>query len=412
MMQVNFLDVGQGDSTFIRFPNGTTMLIDCKINDEGFFTWFDDLLPLNEDEEKRVLDYIVITHPHKDHIQGIGMLKDRYIINNIWESGHRLYVPKEDKDKYPHYYAMLDLIQKVKKNGGEHLKLEAYNDVELPDEPDVGVLVLSPTKAYLEDEKPTERDIHDQCAVLRIAYAGRSILFTGDSSMEAWKERIVPYYSDDSGMPNLIKSTVLHASHHCSYTFFKPKGKKDDEPFIDALEKIEPEITIISVGEQNNHGHPDDDALNKYLEKTTHEQVMMTKDHGTINMEVYDNGDYNIYTENMRTSENRYTIGSIKIATSPAPKENGKYNKEAVLDFRANFTKLPKGQGVKQYKWIVQNNGIGDDGSHHEWYVGQEKSLSTYSNFTAYEGTHTLLCEVRNQKGSLIATHSIKVIVE
>lgn len=108
MIDISFLNVGQGDSSLIKLPNGTNMLIDCKLN-EGLLTWFENQLPI-DDDENRILDYLVITHPHEDHIKGIGDLGNRIKINNIWESGHRLYIESKDKDKYPYYYEMLDLI--------------------------------------------------------------------------------------------------------------------------------------------------------------------------------------------------------------------------------------------------------------------------------------------------------------
>lgn len=412
MLQVEFLDIGQGDSTFITFPNGTTMLIDCKIDGDGFLLQLDEKLP--DGDNKKVLDYLVITHPHNDHFKGIGKIKERYQINNIWESGHRLYVPEDKKAKYTDYYDMLNLIQKVKSAGGTHQKLTAYNDLTIDDEPDVNFLVLSPTRAYLELEQPTKRHIHDQCLVLKLTYGRRSIIFTGDSSMEAWKERIVPYYSDESLRPNLLGSTILHASHHCSYTFFKPEGKKDEESYLTGLEKIQPEITIISVGEQNNHGHPDEDSLKLYKENTFQEQVYMTKDHKTIFVYIFENDDYLVETENMKKLAKRATIGKASIQVSPSPKENGKYDINVPLVFQMKFSKLPKDQGTLKFKWTVQNNGIGDSdhGKHHEFYIGVEGNSSKYTNTTAYIGEHKLLCEVYNQRGTLIATSMIHIMVE
>ena len=408
-MKVYFLDVGQGDCTFIKCPNGTTILVDCNISNDDFLFWLEDKLPENDDG-KKILDYLIITHPHEDHIKGIGKLKE-YIIKNIWESGHRMYIPEEEQKDYPHYYDMLDLIQKVKKSGNNHKKLSAYNEIEITDEPDVKFLVLSPTKAYLEDEKPTERDIHDQCMVFRIEYKGISIMFTGDSSMEAWKERIVPYYSDDSGRPNLLDSTLLHASHHGSYTFFKPKGKKDEDSYITSIEKIDPKITIISVGENNVHGHPDEDALELYKKHTFNKQVFMTKEHGTLHVEINEDGNYSIFTDNMLKAMKKPTIASIRIDAIPLPENNGLYSKGILITFKAVFTKLPSDQKVANYKWIVQNNATGED-HHHDWYIGDDSTSKTYENATAYTGSHTLLCEVRNSRGNIIAANTLIVNVE
>ena len=152
------------------------------------------------------------------------------------------------------------------------------------------------------------------------------------------ERRIVPYYSDDSGRPNLLDSTFLHASHHGSYTFLKPKGKKDEDSYITSIEKIDPKITIISVGENNVHGHPDEDALELYKKHTFNKQVFMTKEHGTLHVEINEDGNYSIFTDNMLKAMKKPTIASIRIDAIPLPENNGLYSKGIPITFKAVFT--------------------------------------------------------------------------
>ncbi|MCD6296619.1 MAG: hypothetical protein J7M30_05645, partial [Deltaproteobacteria bacterium] len=139
--------------------------------------------------------------------------------------------------------------------------------------------------SYVVDSKSRE-DIHNQCAVLRIEYMGNSILLTGDSNRDSWENRIVPQYSDDKiengkRMENLLKSTVLHASHHGSkYFFVKPNDDKDK--YKRAMDKINPSFTVISVGAGNKHGHPHRIAMNIYREKTKYGRVWTTKDNKSM----------------------------------------------------------------------------------------------------------------------------------
>lgn len=409
MIKIYFLDIDQGDSSLIKFPNGTSMLVDCKFN-EDYFTQLDKHLSENEDG-KKIIDYLVITHPHQDHIQGIGELGEEYLIKNIWESGHRLYVEQEKQDEYKHYYDMLNLIQKVKRNEGQHEQLKAYNELSIKTEPDVNFTVLSPTKAFLSEEKPTKRDIHDQCLVLKMTYGNRSIIFSGDSSMKAWKERIVPYYSDESGRSNLLDSTILHASHHGSYTFFKPKGEKDKDAYLEAMTKIEPEITILSVGKNNNHDHPDDQALEIYEEYTANEQVYLTMKHGNLEVKIFEDENYKILTERMKKNMNKFTLADVNIEVTPPPSDGEYYEKEVFLNFKAQISNVTSDQSIKNITWIVQNNAIGDD-THHNWYIGQKEKSFKYKNKTKYTGSHILLCEVRNQRGTLIATDHLIINVK
>ena len=90
-------------------------------------------------------------------------------------------------------------------------------------------------------------------------------MLTGDSNLPAW-QRIVGYYKDrtDDNDLAVLASQVVHASHHGSRTFVK--DAKDDEPWLDALEAMDPQDVVISVGADNRHDHPHDDMLAIYEE--------------------------------------------------------------------------------------------------------------------------------------------------
>lgn len=133
---------------------------------------------------------------------------------------------------------------------------------------------VKPDKDKTEEEK--KEAIHNECMVLKVSWAGQSVLFAGDSNRAAW-ESIVKHYKDDG----LLKADVLRASHHGSRTFFKKN--KDDEPYTDHLDEIDPEAVVISVGADNAHEHPHEDALELYGDRTIYRTdenltVMLTID--------------------------------------------------------------------------------------------------------------------------------------
>lgn len=82
----------------------------------------------------------------------------------------------------------------------------------------------------------------------------------------------------------VLESTILHASHHGSRTFFK--DDEDDEAWLDALKAIDPETVIVSVGEDNRHGHPHEDAMEPYVNQVGADSVLLTSKKGTVLLEV------------------------------------------------------------------------------------------------------------------------------
>ena len=81
-----FLFVGQGESTLVIVPDGDShqyILIDSKTDKEGKGVDIKKLL--DELGENKVI--FINTHPHSDHINGVGEIKDN--IKEVWHSGHK-----------------------------------------------------------------------------------------------------------------------------------------------------------------------------------------------------------------------------------------------------------------------------------------------------------------------------------
>lgn len=221
-LSVTFLDVGQGDGIVLRFAS-RTILVDCGSSQQKS-VGEKVLVPYLRSQGVTYVDLAVMTHGDQDHINGI-----RYLLEHP-ESGIRLgglMMPKAGNDEIygkmaelakeqeiPVYYAAAgDRIENI---AGKGMYMEC----------------LSPDG----EEKFSDRN--EESLVFRVTYDRFSMMLTGDL--------------ETGGEENLVESgvlspvTVLKAGHHGSAT-------SSGESF---LEKLFPEITVLSYGRKNRYGHP------------------------------------------------------------------------------------------------------------------------------------------------------------
>lgn len=269
-----FLYTGQGESTLLVIPTGSTVddymyvLVDCDRDKEPNEI---DLVALMKDlfSKSGKLSTFINTHPHNDHIGGIKEVYDEIGFSEVWHSKHK--AGGRHKEKYEDFTYV---IKKVGNSNEYFLRgTDDLNKIRKSDDTKVakklGLIdyqVLSPAKHLcddIEDGTADERDrrIHEQCGVIKFTYGkdAKSIMITGDSDKEAWKEYITDHHKEN------LPSYVLSASHHGSRTFFK-ENKEDEDVYEDHIEAIKPTYIVISAPKQEDspHGHPHDDAIELY----------------------------------------------------------------------------------------------------------------------------------------------------
>lgn len=221
-LSVTFLDVGQGDGIVLRFAS-RTILVDCGSSQQKS-VGEKVLVPYLRSQGVTYVDLAVMTHGDQDHINGI-----RYLLEHP-ESGIRLgglMMPKAGNDEIygkmaelakeqeiPVYYAAAgDRIENI---AGKGMYMEC----------------LSPEG----EEKFSDRN--EESLVFRVTYDRFSMMLMGDLETGG-EENLV-------GSGVLSPVTVLKAGHHGSAT-------SSGESF---LEKLSPEITVLSYGRKNRYGHP------------------------------------------------------------------------------------------------------------------------------------------------------------
>lgn len=210
-LEVHFIDVGQGDATLVKAPNGKTMLVDGGARSAG-----KDVVAYLKSKGVKKLDYVVATHPDADHIGGLINVLESFTVNNFIDSGK---VHTTDT-----YYEMLTLVDT--KNIKYHV-------------PTIGKKYQLDPKMVLEVLYADENadDNNDASIVLKMTYNKVSFLLMGDASTEI---------EDALMATNNMKATVLKAGHHGSDTSSSAK-------FVSV---VKPATAILSYGKNNSYGHP------------------------------------------------------------------------------------------------------------------------------------------------------------
>lgn len=247
-LQVHFIDVGQGDSIYIRTPS-KNILIDAG---ERGDTVVDYLQGLAVDS----LDLVICTHPHSDHIGGLVDVLEAIEVKEVIDPG----VVHTSKT-FEKYLTLIDEKDIV------------FTEGRAGDTRDLGDGVLL---ELLHPAQPKENDLNNASIVARLTFRKISFLFTGDAEKKSEKEIL--------GRGFDVSSTILKAGHHGSST-------STGEDFLKA---VSPETVVIMCGEGNSYGHPHEETIELLAEYDI--DVYRTDISGTI-VVTTDGKTYDVTTE-------------------------------------------------------------------------------------------------------------------
>ncbi|MDO5517385.1 MAG: ComEC/Rec2 family competence protein [Clostridium sp.] len=219
-LEVSYLDVGQGDSAYIKV-NGYDILVDAgpKSDEEKL---------LAQLEEKNIDDFeiIIATHPHEDHIGGMKKVFDRYDVESF-------YMPKVSHTTK----TFENMVNAVANEGIKIQQIKEGMTFDLGN--GARIDVYSPIYESYEE-------FNDYSPIMKLTFGETELIFTGDAEAHAEADVVAKY-------PNDLHGDVLKFGHHGSST-------SSSEEF---LQSVDPDYGIISCGAGNKYGHPHKETLQK-----------------------------------------------------------------------------------------------------------------------------------------------------
>ena len=221
-LTLHFLDVGQGDAAAIRTPGGHWLLVDAGPRTPTSDAGRSVVVPFLRRHGVRVLDAIVVSHAHADHLGGVPSVLDRIPAREVAEPGLATPDPL-----YAGFLAQLDEENEpwIAARRGDQFEIDS-----------VRFRVLHPDTLWAE----WGTDLNENSVVLLVEYRGFRALLSGDAGLPA--ESLL---AGKVGPVDLLK-VGHHGSRGATGTAW--------------LRELKPKEAIISVGE-NRYGHPSPEAL-------------------------------------------------------------------------------------------------------------------------------------------------------
>lgn len=269
-LQVHVLDVGpvNGDSILIISPTGKTVLIDAGETGKGKV-----VLEALKAHKVSQLDYFIGTHPHPDHLGGADEVLKAIKVLNVVDNGLVPDVPEslaapnkagnpaatsstkkpvgnkpvnKKLDKAGTITRFYDEYKEVITQTGAH-----YEKVQSGTVYDLGggarLTILGPSEPlFTRDKMNTGGNLPNANSIVaRLDYGDFSMLLPGDAEEQSEHRMLTKDLN--------LKVKILKVAHH---------GSKYATA-ADLLDRVKPEVAIVSCGEWNRYGHPSQVVLDR-----------------------------------------------------------------------------------------------------------------------------------------------------
>lgn len=235
-IKVHYLDIGQGDAIFIQIKN-QNLLIDAGEKEHAQI-----IIDYLKTYDVHTLDYVFLTHPHEDHLGGMGEVISYFTLGEFYAPNKTL-VTKS-------FLRLIDALDK--KNKTINL-IKGGMSFDFGD----GILleVFSPNKeSYLNP--------NNYSPIMRLSIGDNAFLFTGDAE-DLIEEEVMALKVN-------LKADVLKAPHHGSKTSSTPAF----------LAEVNPKFVVVTSEKGNQHNLPSPEILTRYEELGA--QILLTEENGHV----------------------------------------------------------------------------------------------------------------------------------
>ncbi len=259
-LKLTMLDVGQGDSFFLKLPDGELLIIDGGgFPGSDFDLGRNVILPELLERNHRKISALVMTHPDADHVKGFYVLAQRLQVDEFWLSS--------SFENVAEFMPLKEILQQ------NNISMRTLSKGERFNKGGVEFTVVWPKKQELELSE------NNRSLVMRACYGKVCFLLTGDIEREA---ELSIAESGDS-----IQSHVLKVPHHGSRT-------SSTDNF---LERAKPKLALISAGKRNRFRFPHSEVLDRLrdekalvLRSDVHGQVEISTDGESVYLKTFSSG--------------------------------------------------------------------------------------------------------------------------
>jgi competence protein ComEC len=262
-LSLTAVDVGQGSAILVRLPGGQRMLVDGGgFFDDSFDVGKYVLAPFLWHERISRIDIVVLTHPHPDHLQGLLFILENFHVGEVWTNGDRSESPLYDsflqiiRDRGIVMRAMSDMTPEMYVSGisVRILNPRVSSTIYRTTPPsltqansemgEIGTLSIPPVP--VKKSSGVSDEVNERSLVMKLSFGRRTFLLPGDITEISETYLLSPAFN--------LRSDVLFVPHHGgshSSTF----------PF---LEKVRPQMAVISCGFENVFRFPHPETLKRF----------------------------------------------------------------------------------------------------------------------------------------------------